>query len=90
MFKCALPGREICDLSDPDGRGGAGGQRGPRQAKSSEDLLAGSSSYDHMNEIVLIERELELLHMSRHVGDILNLPGSFVAPSIFELTIPHL
>ena len=37
---------------------------GPRQARSNDDLL--STSYgDHMNEIVLIERELELLHMSR-------------------------
>ena len=34
-----------------------------RQAKSNEDLLGYSS--DHMNDIVLVEKELELLHISR-------------------------
>ena len=50
-----------------NGDQGFGRDRGGhvRQAKSNEDLLAATSYGDHMNEIVLIERELELLHMSR-------------------------
>ena len=53
--------------SAENGDQGFGRDRGGhvRQAKSNEDLLAATSYGDHMNEIVLIERELELLHMSR-------------------------